>query len=130
MPPLHPPRLRTRLRPEPNRPLGRQTKTHQYGRRRQSRPQRAGTGMIKPVLQDDAFLADVKRASVDEFNIHLWGLGQSGFLVKYANRYLLIDPYLSDSLTRKYDNTDKPHVRIKERVIDPARLDFIDVVTS
>ena len=86
--------------------------------------------MIKPVLQDDAFLADVKRASVDEFNIHLWGLGQSGFLVKYANRYLLIDPYLSDSLTRKYANTDKPHVRIKERVIDPARLDFIDVVTS
>ena len=39
-------------------------------------------------------------------------------------------PYLSDSLTAKYAGTDKPHVRMTERAIDPARLDFIDVVTS
>ena len=45
-------------------------------------------------------------------------------------RHLLLDPYLSDSLTKKYANTDKPHVRMTARVIDPARLDFIDVVTS
>ncbi len=86
--------------------------------------------MIKPVLQDDAFLADVNRASLDEFTIHLWWLGQSGFLIKYANRYLLIDPYLSDSLTKKYATTDKPHTRMTERIIDPARLNFIDVTTS
>ena len=86
--------------------------------------------MIKPVVQDDAFLADVKRASADEFVVHLWWLGQSGFLIKYGNRYLLIDPYLSDSLTKKYTGTDKPHVRMSERVVDPARLDFVDVVTS
>ena len=86
--------------------------------------------MIKPVVQDDAFLADVKRASADEFVVHLWWLGQSGFLIKYGNRYLLIDPYLSDSLTKKYTRTDKPHVRMSERVVDPARLDFVDVVTS
>jgi L-ascorbate metabolism protein UlaG (beta-lactamase superfamily) len=86
--------------------------------------------MIKAVLKDDAFLADVKRASADEFVVHLWWLGQSGFLIKYGNRYLLIDPYLSDSLTKKYAGTDKPHVRMSERVVDPARMDFIDVVTS
>jgi chaperonin GroEL len=62
--------------------------------------------------------------------VHLWWLVQSGFLVKYGNRYLLIDPYLSDSLTKKYAATDKPHARLTERVIDPARLDFVDVVTS
>ena len=67
--------------------------------------------MIATLLKDDAFLADVRRAPVDEFVVHLWWLGQSGFLVKCANRYLLIDPYLSDSLTKKYANTDKPHVR-------------------
>ena len=86
--------------------------------------------MIKPVVQDDAFLADVKRATANDFVVHLWWLGQSGFLVKYGNRFLLIDPYLSDSLTKKYATSDKPHVRMSERVIDPARLDFVDVVTS
>src|SRR5207249_5749302 len=43
------------------------------------------------------------------------------------------DPYLSDSLTRKYQNSDKPHVRITERVVDPSALGapgVIDVITS
>src|SRR5690606_3463724 len=42
----------------------------------------------------------------------------------------LIDPYLSDSLTRKYADTDKPHIRMTELVIHPEKLDFIDLVTS
>jgi L-ascorbate metabolism protein UlaG (beta-lactamase superfamily) len=57
-------------------------------------------------------------------------LGQSGFLLQWQGRHLLFDPYLSDSLTRKYAETDKPHVRMTERVIAPERLDFVDVVTS
>lgn len=86
--------------------------------------------MIKPDIQDDAFLADVATARADLENFHLWWLGQSGFLAQWQGRHLLLDPYLSDSLTRKYANTDKPHVRMTERVIAPERLDFIDVVTS
>ena len=86
--------------------------------------------MIKPVLQDEAFLADVRRARGDAQHLHLWWLGQSGFLVQWQGRHLLLDPYLSDSLTKKYASTDKPHVRMTERVVDPGRLDFIDVVTS
>ena len=62
--------------------------------------------------------------------LDLWWLGQSGFLVAHDGRYLLLDPYLSDSLTRKYAGTDKPHVRMTERVIDPAQLGFVDVVTA
>lgn len=86
--------------------------------------------MIAPVLADDAFLADVDAARTEPDRLHLWWLGQSGFLVQWQGRHLLLDPYLSDSLTTKYANTDKPHVRMTARVIDPARLDFIDVVTS
>lgn len=86
--------------------------------------------MIEPLLSDDAFLRDVAAASRDESVFHLWWLGQSGFLLKWGARHLLLDPYLSDSLTAKYAATDKPHVRLTRRVIDPARLDFIDVVTS
>ncbi|MBZ5594567.1 MAG: MBL fold metallo-hydrolase [Acidobacteriia bacterium] len=86
--------------------------------------------MIRPALQDGAFLEDVSGANRDDGHFRLWWLGQSGFLVQWKRRHLLLDPYLSDSLTRKYAATDKPHVRMTERVVDPARLDFIDVVTS
>ncbi|GIV77610.1 MAG: MBL fold metallo-hydrolase [Litorilinea sp.] len=86
--------------------------------------------MIRPVLQDDAFLADVAQARQQADGFCLWWLGQSGFLLQWQGRHLLLDPYLSDSLTRKYAHTDKPHIRMTERVVAPERLDFIDVVTS
>jgi L-ascorbate metabolism protein UlaG (beta-lactamase superfamily) len=86
--------------------------------------------MIKPALQDDDFLANVASAREDFGHYHLWWLGQSGFLLQWQGRHLLFDPYLSDSLTKKYAVTDKPHVRMTERVVAPERLDFIDVVTS
>jgi L-ascorbate metabolism protein UlaG (beta-lactamase superfamily) len=86
--------------------------------------------MIKPVLQDDAFLEDVDRARREPDRLHLWWLGQSGFLIQWRGHHLLMDPYLSDSLTRKYAGTDKPHVRMTERVIAPERLGFVEMVTS
>lgn len=86
--------------------------------------------MIKPVLQGDAFLEDVARAKIRPDQLNLWWLGQSGFLIQWQGHHLLLDPYLSDSLTKKYADTDKPHVRMTERVIAPETLDFVDVVTS
>ena len=86
--------------------------------------------MNAPKQADEAFLTDVQTACADDSIFHLWWLGQSGFLLKWNRRCLLFDPYLSDSLTRKYADTDKPHVRMTGRVIAPERLDFIDVVTS
>lgn len=84
--------------------------------------------MLQPIQRDAALLADIQAASGDD--LHIWWLGQSGFLLKQAGAFALLDPYLSDSLTLKYAATDKPHVRMTERCIDPARLDFISVVTS
>src|SRR5688572_25423686 len=87
--------------------------------------------MIQPALQDDAFLADVAQVRGNASDrLAIWWLGQSGFLVGYRGEFLLLDPYLSDSLTRKYAGTDKPHVRMTARVVDPARLDFLNGVTS
>ena len=86
--------------------------------------------MIAPLQKDDVLLADIHSAENDEECFHLWWLGQSGFLLKWDGHFLLFDPYLSDSLTRKYAETDKPHERMTERVIDPARLDFVNCVTS
>ena len=75
-------------------------------------------------------MADVGFARRDPDSLHLWWLGQSGFLVCWQGGTALFDPYLSDSLTRKYADTDKPHVRMTGRVVDPSRLGFVDVVTS
>jgi L-ascorbate metabolism protein UlaG (beta-lactamase superfamily) len=86
--------------------------------------------MIRPALQDDDFLEDVARAREAPEELHLWWLGQSGFLIQCQGRHLLFDPYLSDSLTHKYAATGKPHVRMTERVIAPERLNFIQVATS
>jgi L-ascorbate metabolism protein UlaG (beta-lactamase superfamily) len=81
--------------------------------------------VIEPLLADDAFLADVGAAGDA-----IWWLGQSGFLLKRDGRHLLVDPYLSDSLTTKYAETETPHVRMTRRVVAPERLDFVDVVLS
>jgi L-ascorbate metabolism protein UlaG (beta-lactamase superfamily) len=85
--------------------------------------------VIEPALADDAFLADVAAAE-DPDSVYLWWLGQSGFLIRWRGHHLLIDPYLSDSLTRKYAGTARPHERMTRRVVDPHRLDFIAVVAS
>jgi L-ascorbate metabolism protein UlaG (beta-lactamase superfamily) len=85
--------------------------------------------MKSAYLKDDAFLADVSSAPRGPRVVNLWWLGQSGFLVENDGRFLLMDAYLSDSLTRKYALTDLPHVRMSERVVDPARLGFVSVVT-
>jgi L-ascorbate metabolism protein UlaG (beta-lactamase superfamily) len=85
---------------------------------------------VKPAFQkDDALLADISRAR-NEGRTRLWWLGQSGFLLHTRAATILFDPYLSDSLTKKYAATDKPHTRVTERVIAPDRLTGIDVITS
>ena len=61
---------------------------------------------------------------------HIWWLGQSGFLIGSDGRHLLVDPYLSDSLTVKYEGTATPHVRMRPRVVAPEQLAFVDVVLS
>jgi len=86
--------------------------------------------LIPAFQKDETLLADVLATRRKTGGFRLWWLGQSGFLLQWQGKHLLFDPYLSDSLTRKYADTDKPHVRMSELVIDPRRLDFIDIVTS
>ena len=86
--------------------------------------------LIPAFKKDDAFLAEVGIHQHDEQNFHLWWLGQSGYLIAWKGELILIDPYLSDSLTKKYADTNKPHIRMSERVIDPSRLGGISIVSS
>lgn len=86
--------------------------------------------MIRPLQSHDALLADIRASDRRDGNFRLWWLGQSGFLLQWQGVHVLLDPYLSDSLTRKYSQSDKPHVRMTELVIDPARLSFAEIATS
>lgn len=85
--------------------------------------------MIQPAQSHETFLADVHSSERDS-GFRLWWLGQSGFLLQWDGIHVLLDPYLSDSLTRKYSQTDKPHVRMTELVVDPERLTFVNVAAS
>ena len=86
--------------------------------------------MIPAFQKDAAFLADISAASTDAAVLHVWWLGQSGFLVQWRGERMLFDPYLSDSLTHKYAATDKPHVRMTERCLAPEKLTGITRVTA
>ena len=86
--------------------------------------------MIVPLQSDERFLADVTATVARRQGVSLWWLGQSGVLVHYDGVCIAIDPYLSDSLTHKYATTSKPHVRMTARVVDPALLAMVSVVTS
>jgi L-ascorbate metabolism protein UlaG (beta-lactamase superfamily) len=86
--------------------------------------------LIKAIKKDAALVAEMDAFLHDETHFYLWWLAQSGYLLQWKGKRVLIDPYLSDSLTRKYADTDKPHTRMSERVMDPALLRNISIVTS
>ncbi len=110
--------LRSRLWPQPDGALGRAGQAREPGHRGRlacgpswaSRDRARARRRRVPRRRG----AEPRRAT-DGFR--LWWLGQSGFLVQWQGRHLLLDPYLSESLTKKYAATDKPHVRMTRRVV-------------
>lgn len=86
--------------------------------------------LIPAILKDEALLKDADSYLSDSTDFHIWWLGQSGYLLQWNGKRILLDPYLSDSLTKKYAETKKPHTRMSERVIDPQLFRNISIVTS
>ena len=86
--------------------------------------------LIPAIKKNEELVAEMDSLLTDDNSFHLWWLGQSGYLLQWKRKRVLIDPYLSDSLTKKYAATDKPHTRMSELVIRPELLKNITVVTS
>ncbi|HLX93967.1 MAG TPA: MBL fold metallo-hydrolase [Puia sp.] len=86
--------------------------------------------LIPAIKKNEALVAEMDSLAQAETGFNLWWLGQSGYLLQWKGKRLLLDPYLSDSLTVKYAATDKPHVRLSERVIKPELLRQILIVSS
>jgi L-ascorbate metabolism protein UlaG (beta-lactamase superfamily) len=86
--------------------------------------------LISAFKKDKELINEMDDLVSDQENFYLWWLGQSGFLLQWKGKRVLVDPYLSDSLTKKYADTDKPHIRMSERVVDPQLLKNILIVSS
>jgi len=86
--------------------------------------------LIPAIKKDDSLIREMDSYILNKDGFYLWWLGQSGFLLQWNGKRILIDPYLSDSLTKKYSATDKPHTRMSQRVVDPELLRNISIVTS
>lgn len=55
-------------------------------------------------------------------------LGQAGFLIRWGDFRLMIDPYLSDSLAKKYAGTQFPHRRMMPPPIRAEAVANLDAV--
>ena len=86
--------------------------------------------LISAIKKDNALIDEMETFISDKEHFHLWWLGQSGYILQWNGKRVLIDPYLSDSLTKKYAATDKPHTRMSELVVHPELLKNISIVTS
>lgn len=86
--------------------------------------------LIPALKKDEALISEMDAFLSEREGFRLWWLGQSGYLLQWNGKRVLIDPYLSDSLTKKYADTEKPHIRMSELVVRPELLHTISVVTS
>src|SRR5215207_1086439 len=76
--------------------------------------------MIQPVQSGAALLADIESTQLQPGQVAVWWLGQSGYAIKTASALIYIDLYLSEHLTTKYANTEKPHIRITASPLQPS----------
>jgi L-ascorbate metabolism protein UlaG (beta-lactamase superfamily) len=86
--------------------------------------------LIPAYKKDKQLIDEMDSYLKDKNHFHLWWLGQSGFLLQWNGKRVLLDPYLSDSLTKKYLTTDKPHTRMSELMVRPELLKDISIATS
>jgi L-ascorbate metabolism protein UlaG (beta-lactamase superfamily) len=85
------------------------------------------TDLIRPVKSGIELEREIRDQAPAPGTIAAWWLGQSGFVFKTCDGLLVIDPYLSDHLTRKYEGTSKPHVRMTGCPIDGSALGTLGV---
>lgn len=62
--------------------------------------------MIEPFRQGPELIEEILETHPFYGSLAIWWLGQSGFLIKSDGGILVIDPYLSEHLTRSYSGTD------------------------
>ncbi len=70
----------------------------------------------------------ILNTSLTENQVALFYLGQEGFLFKYKNTHILIDPYLSDYVDKNCCSDTVKWIRNYPTPIQAEKLDFVDYV--
>jgi L-ascorbate metabolism protein UlaG (beta-lactamase superfamily) len=86
--------------------------------------------MIEPVRQGQPLVDEIEQTAPAPGALVVWWLGQSGFLIKSWRGLLAVDLYLSEHLTRKYETTNRPHVRMTRSPIRGRDLRGVDIVLA
>jgi L-ascorbate metabolism protein UlaG (beta-lactamase superfamily) len=86
--------------------------------------------MIEPLRQGAELIADIADTIPAAGSLAVWWLGQSGFLIKSRQGLLAIDLYLSEHLTKKYESTSRPHVRMMRAPVRGRDLHGVDLVLA
>lgn len=84
--------------------------------------------LIQPVKRDAALMAEIGETQVDAGQAAIWWLGQSGYAIKTRSAMFYFDLYLSEQLTRKYAQSEKPHIRMSEAPLHGADITDADFV--
>jgi L-ascorbate 6-phosphate lactonase len=86
--------------------------------------------MIEPVRHGRDLIDEIAATVPPAGSLAVWWLGQSGFLIKSPHGLLAVDLYLSEHLTKKYETTERPHVRMSRAPIRGEDLLGIDLVLA
>jgi L-ascorbate 6-phosphate lactonase len=86
--------------------------------------------MIEPVRAGIELVDEIRDSTPAPGSLHAWWLGQSGFLFKSPKGLLAVDLYLSEHLTRKYEGTARPHVRMTRAPLRGGDLRGVDLVLA
>jgi L-ascorbate metabolism protein UlaG (beta-lactamase superfamily) len=86
--------------------------------------------LIQPVRSGCGLLDEIEATDPGCPGVACWWLGQSGFVLKSYEAIVYIDPYLSEHLTLKYADTEKPHIRMTEAPIQGEAITHADIVIS
>ena len=68
--------------------------------------------LIEPLRSGDDLVREIRETETDPASLSIWWLGQSGYAFNWRSHVLYVDLYLSEHLTAKYQDTEKPHIRI------------------
>ena len=86
--------------------------------------------MIEPIRQGPELIDEIARTVPPAGSLVVWWLGQSGFLIKSPQGLLAVDLYLSEHLTKKYEATSRPHVRMTRAPVRGGELQKIDLILA
>lgn len=86
--------------------------------------------LIMPELYGEELIKDINDTVLEDDGAAVWWLGQSGFILKSKEAVVYIDTYLSEYLTKKYENTEKPHNRMTKSPLRGIEVTNADILIS